>query len=719
MDKHIKTRLYQGLRDQRLKESSLFKFEDELVTESDLFQFLRKIQSTGKPVSVSSTPLQTEKVKDLEDQIKKLTAQLENTSLKDKESNLKRNKTDNFRIATDYNNKHQATDQFLRRDYRHDYDRRNDSKYGYGRRNCYRYDSPQHNQYDRSTCDRRSYDRHPYDYRQYDGPKQDQRYHRQNHWPTQDHGYHRQHFDPSYQKSTANRIQLSKLTQTCANGAPVKNNRSGKKKKKKKADMQKRLIGRTNTEVIRINNKDVNALIDPGSVISSITYEFYNDYLHSIPLRPITDIFPEGVSITSATDHELNISGFVDLKVIFPGLVHPIPILFTVLKSSCLSTLMPALIGSSGLEAWKSKLNDYNISTTINPVIDTWKIESSLACVLKNKEFTTISSGSCSFISTKINIKDIRPYNRTLLFTPFNRYSKTLASSTLTIPKNSSKVLFDVTTLPIDSPHRMIHIVAGKSLGIVSPIQEEVFIHLSNNTTENDFDDKHYFLESFDNSTWPIDKKKYIEDLLWTHKHVFSKSRHDLGRFTESMYNIELTEHTPIKQKYRRIPPHLFQAVKEEIDMLLDTGVIRPSVSPYSSPISIAVKKDGSPRICLDFRKLNNITHKDAKSIPSVDEQIDSLHGKRIFSSIDLMQGYHQQELEEHCKQYTAFNAGPIGFFEYNRLPFGITNASASFLRMMENILREHLSSICLVYIDDVIVQSESEDQHLINLDKV
>ena len=66
---------------------------------------------------------------------------------------------------------------------------------------------------------------------------------------------------------------------------------------------------------------------------------------------------------------------------------------------------------------------------------------------------------------------------------------------------------------------------------------------------------------------------------------------YDLGRFTESNHNIELTEHTPIKQKYRRIPPHLFQAVKEEIDMLLDTGVIIPSVSPYSSPISIAVKK--------------------------------------------------------------------------------------------------------------------------------
>ena len=78
-------------------------------------------------------------------------------------------------------------------------------------------------------------------------------------------------------------------------------------------------------------------------------------------------------------------------------------------------------------------------------------------------------------------------------------------------------------------PNRMINIVAGKSLGIVSPIQEEVFIPLSTNTTESDFDDKHDFLESFDNSTWPIDKKKNIEDLLWTHKHVFTKSRHELS----------------------------------------------------------------------------------------------------------------------------------------------------------------------------------------------
>ena len=200
---------------------------------------------------------------------------------------------------------------------------------------------------------------------------------------------------------------------------------------------------------------------------------------------------------------------------------------------------------------------------------------------------------------------------------------------------------------------------------------------------------------------------------------MFALSHHELGCFSETQHHIELTDNTPIRQKYRRIPPHLYQAVKEELSKLLENGVIQESTSPYASPISIAIKKDGSPRVCLDFRKLNLITRKDAKAIPNIDELIDNLRGKKIFSSLDMMQGYHQLELDKSSRECTAFNAGPLGFYEYCRLPFGITNASASFQRMMEYVLRDLLSTVCMVYIDDVVVHSNSARDHIADLQKV
>ena len=213
--------------------------------------------------------------------------------------------------------------------------------------------------------------------------------------------------------------------------------------------------------------------------------------------------------------------------------------------------------------------------------------------------------------------------------------------------------------------------------------------------------------------------KSKMFDLLWEHRSIFALSRHELGECSASNHTIELSSYEPIKGKYRRIPPSMFQAVKDEIEKLADSGVIVPSYSPWSSPISIAIKKDGSPRLCLDFRKINSITKKDAQPVPNVTELMDHLYGKRIFSSLDLIQGYHQIKLSEDCQELTAFNAGPLGFWQFTRMPFGLTNAGATFQRTMEYILRDLLSSICLVYIDDIIVHSITEQDHLKNLETV
>ena len=493
---------------------------------------------------------------------------------------------------------------------------------------------------------------------------------------------------------------------------------TGKPKKNRHNTVtQKRLIGRTNTEVIEVNGTKCTALIDSGSVISSMCSKFYEQQFSHVELNPIEDVFPDGLSITSATDHELNM---VLLPGLLPGLVLPVPILMTVLKSSILSDDMPILIGSNAIEVWRCELDQDKTTNKreINPVVDNWKKEPSCAGVVKNVNFTQLQSHHCAFIQSKVSVTDVRSYDRKLLFVPFQKYASTISASTISVPRNTESLKCELVTLPTKS--NQVRVPSGKKLGLICPIKEEILTpRLNPYNIESVSDRQQSLLKSFNSNSWPSNLTNEMEDLITEYQDIFALSHHELGCYTETKHRIELTDSTPIKQKYRRIPPHLFEAVKAEIQKMLENGVIRPSLSSYSSPLSIAIKKDGSPRICLDFRKINSITKHDAKAIPSVDEMIDLLHGKQIFTSLDLVQGFHQQELEETSKQYTAFNAGPLGLFEYQRLPFGITNASASFQRMMEYVLRDLIPSICLVYIDDVIVHSYTQTEHIQSLRKV
>ena len=115
-------------------------------------------------------------------------------------------------------------------------------------------------------------------------------------------------------------------------------------------------------------------------------------------------------------------------------------------------------------------------------------------------------------------------------------------------------------------------------------------------------------------------------------------------------------------------------------------------------------KKNGELRFCIDLRKLNARTVKDAYSLPRIDETLERLKGSYIFSSLDLKSGYWQVETEEESKQYTAFTLGPLGFFECNRMPFGTTNAPATFQRLMESCLGGLNLNWCIIYLDDVVI---------------
>ena len=174
-------------------------------------------------------------------------------------------------------------------------------------------------------------------------------------------------------------------------------------------------------------------------------------------------------------------------------------------------------------------------------------------------------------------------------------------------------------------------------------------------------------------------------------------------------HRIELEDNTPFKDRSRPIPPGSFDEVRKHIAELLSAGVIQESKSPFSSNMVLVRKKDGSLRLCVDYRRLNAKTIKDAYNIPRVDTLIDSIQGARFFASVDMFAGYHQMEVADEHKERTAFSAGPLGFFEYLKMPFGLCNAPSSFQHMMEKVLEGLVMEICAVYLDDVIIYGKTE----------
>ena len=193
----------------------------------------------------------------------------------------------------------------------------------------------------------------------------------------------------------------------------------------------------------------------------------------------------------------------------------------------------------------------------------------------------------------------------------------------------------------------------------------------------------------------------------------------DLGRAANVKHHIILTGPIPYKERYRRIPPQLYDEVRNHLQEMLRLGAIRRFCSPWASAIVLVRKKNGKLRFCIDLRKLNSKTLKDSYALPRIEQTLESLADSMVYSTLDLTSGYWQVEMAEECKPYTAFTCGPLGFFECETMPFGATNAPATFQRLMEDCLGDLNMNWCIVYLDDVIVFSKTPDEHLERLEAV
>ena len=166
----------------------------------------------------------------------------------------------------------------------------------------------------------------------------------------------------------------------------------------------------------------------------------------------------------------------------------------------------------------------------------------------------------------------------------------------------------------------------------------------------------------------------------------------------------------PFRPLYR-LSPLEHQEAASQITLLLEAGLIEPSSSPYGAPILFADKKDGGLRMCIDYRALNKLTVKNRYPLPRVDDLLDAAQGAQVFSSIDLLSGYHQIRIQPEDVPKTAFRT-PLGLFQWKVLSFGLTNAPATFQAVMNDVLRPVIGKFALVYLDDILIFSKTIGEH-------
>ncbi|KAJ9531971.1 hypothetical protein QJQ45_003665 [Haematococcus lacustris] len=158
--------------------------------------------------------------------------------------------------------------------------------------------------------------------------------------------------------------------------------------------------------------------------------------------------------------------------------------------------------------------------------------------------------------------------------------------------------------------------------------------------------------------------------------------------------------------------------LRKQITDLLAKGLIEPSSSPYAAPVLFVQKKSGELRMCIDYRQLNKITIRDQYPLPRIDDLFDQLAGKTVFSSLDLQAGYHQIRIPAEDVPKTAFRT-PMGHYQFKVLCFGLTNAPATFQRVMNEAFAEVINDCALVYLDDILVMSKDSEEHLVHLRRV
>ncbi|KAK7899349.1 hypothetical protein WMY93_020202 [Mugilogobius chulae] len=453
------------------------------------------------------------------------------------------------------------------------------------------------------------------------------------------------------------------------------------------------LVGSKCTALVQIAGRSCSCLLDTGSQVTTIPISFYNSTLSDQPVKPLDDL----LHVEGAAGQTVPYLGYVEVPITFSkdflGSEITVPTLALVVPNE---SPAPVLIGMNTLEPCMPSTFQSDC-TTSQPTSQGY------CAVLKLLALRHRYSQEGSVGVIRLSGRNHKLYLLVALL--FWRVQLTLRSSLQHSMHSSSTrpllCLVDcVSRVDVLIPPLTVIANMGEAASILT---QQTTTAANSTVTPLQF--------NFGNSPIPAEWKDRIIHRLNQMPEVFSQNDLDFGCTDKVRHHIKLHDETPFKHRARPIHPHDIEAVRSHLRDLLEAGVIRESESPFSSPIVVVRKKNGDVRLCIDFRKLNLQTVKDAYALPNPEESFSALSGSKWFTVLDLKSGYYQIAMNEEDKPKTAF-VTPIGFWEFNRMPQGVTNAPSTFQRLMERCMGDlHLKEV-LVFLDDIIIFSDTLEEH-------
>ena len=462
------------------------------------------------------------------------------------------------------------------------------------------------------------------------------------------------------------------------------------------------LAGNPNSCLIKVEKQKFRALVDSGADISLIRRDVYDS------LRRKPKLIRQHTNVQSVNGDPLKIDGYIYLKFVIGGT--------TMTQRFYVSRNMnrKVILGNdwlteNGVRTYHD-LGCLRVNGTYVPLQMDIHVTSTLRAKNKflMKPQTTIICQCKARSTPDLPEKQLYQIAPTEIGFLSNKPGVMVSNSIAKLGKNRN-----IPVMIVNNTNKTYKIRKGCVLAKLEKIEDEPVMSLNEVVKQ----DRKVQPLSFEEINVPEQYADKIKEVLTRNSDIFAEKDSELGHTNATKMKIDTSDHPPIKLRPYRAPLNNRRVIDEAIDEMLSAKVIERSSSPWSFPVVIVDKKDGSKRFCVDFRKLNAITKPISYPLPLIDDILAQLGQAKYFTSLDLKSGYWQVLMDENDKEKTAF-ACHRGLFQFNVMPFGLTAAPAIFQELMSKVL-EGLDHFATAYLDDILIYSSTLEEHLRHIQEV